>query len=89
MTGSYWGTILALLLYPVALLWAFAARSLWRVSVVLAGCSSICGNQPQFFCGGVALFAFSYVITFRAVRLFTSAWFPVHRFHGKMIRIIN
>jgi hypothetical protein len=35
--GEMLGSILALLLYPVALLWAFAARSLWRVGVVLVG----------------------------------------------------
>ena len=35
--GEMLGWILALLIYPVAFLWAFAARSLWRVGVVLVG----------------------------------------------------
>ncbi|MFO6419027.1 iron uptake protein [Hylemonella sp. W303a] len=35
--GEMLGLILALLLYPVAFLWAFAARSLWRVGAVLVG----------------------------------------------------
>jgi hypothetical protein len=35
--GETLGSILALLFYPVAFLWAFAARSLWRVAAVLVG----------------------------------------------------
>jgi hypothetical protein len=35
--GETLGLILALLLYPAAFLWAFAARSLWRVGTVLVG----------------------------------------------------
>lgn len=35
--GEMLGSILALLLYPAAFLWAFAARSLWRVGAVLVG----------------------------------------------------
>jgi hypothetical protein len=35
--GETLGSILALLLYPAAFLWAFAARSLWRVGAVLVG----------------------------------------------------
>ena len=35
--GETLGSILALLLYPAAFLWAFAARSLWRVCAVLVG----------------------------------------------------
>jgi len=35
--GETLGSILALLLYPAAFLWAFAARSLWRVGAVLLG----------------------------------------------------
>jgi hypothetical protein len=35
--GEMLGWILALLIYPVAFLWAFAARSLWRVGAVLLG----------------------------------------------------
>ena len=35
--GETLGSILALLLYPGAFLWAFAARSLWRVGTVLVG----------------------------------------------------
>lgn len=35
--GETLGSILALLLYPAAFLWAFAVRSLWRVGAVLAG----------------------------------------------------
>lgn len=35
--GETLGSILALLLYPAAFLWAFAARSLWRVAAVLVG----------------------------------------------------
>ena len=31
------GSILALLAYPAAFLWAFAARSLWRAGAVLVG----------------------------------------------------
>lgn len=35
--GETLGGILALLLYPAAFLWAFAARSLWRIGAVLLG----------------------------------------------------
>lgn len=35
--GETLGSILALLLYPAAFLWAFAARSLWQVGAVLVG----------------------------------------------------
>lgn len=35
--GETLGSILALLLYPAAFLWAFAARNLWRVGAVLVG----------------------------------------------------
>jgi len=35
--GETLGSILALLVYPVAFLWTFAARSLWRVGTVLVG----------------------------------------------------
>ncbi len=35
--GETLGSILALLLYPAAFLWAFAAVSLWRVGAVLIG----------------------------------------------------
>ena len=35
--GETLGSILALLVYPVAFLWAFAARSLWRAGAVLVG----------------------------------------------------
>lgn len=35
--GETLGSILALLVYPAAFLWAFAARSLWRVGGVLVG----------------------------------------------------
>jgi hypothetical protein len=35
--GETLGSILALLLYPVAFLWAFGALSLWRVATVLLG----------------------------------------------------
>lgn len=35
--GETLGSILALLAYPAAFLWAFAARSLWRVGAVLVG----------------------------------------------------
>lgn len=35
--GERLGSILALLLYPVLFLWAFAARSLSRIAVVLLG----------------------------------------------------
>jgi hypothetical protein len=35
--GETLGSILALLLYPAAFLWAFAARSLFRVGAVLVG----------------------------------------------------
>jgi len=35
--GETLGSILALLLYPAAFLWAFAARSIWRVGAVLVG----------------------------------------------------
>jgi hypothetical protein len=35
--GETLGSILALLVYPAAFLWAFAARSLWRVGTVLVG----------------------------------------------------
>ncbi|MEE4450570.1 hypothetical protein [Novosphingobium resinovorum] len=35
--GETLGSILALLVYPAAFLWAFAARSLWRASAVLVG----------------------------------------------------
>ncbi|HSI56186.1 MAG TPA: iron uptake protein [Ideonella sp.] len=35
--GETLGPILALLVYPAAFLWAFAARSLWRIGAVLVG----------------------------------------------------
>lgn len=35
--GETLGSILALLVYPAAFLWAFAARSLWRAGAVLVG----------------------------------------------------
>lgn len=35
--GETLGSILALLVYPAAFLWTFAARSLWRAGAVLAG----------------------------------------------------
>lgn len=35
--GETLGSILALLLYPAAFLWAFAVRSLWRIAAVLVG----------------------------------------------------
>lgn len=35
--GETAGAILALLLYPVAFLWAFAALRLWRAAAVLLG----------------------------------------------------
>lgn len=35
--GETLGNILALLTYPAAFLWAFAARSLWLVGTVLVG----------------------------------------------------
>lgn len=35
--GEALGSILALLVYPAAFLWAFGARSPWRVGVVLVG----------------------------------------------------
>ena len=35
--GETLGSILVLLIYPAAFLWAFAARSLWRVCAVLVG----------------------------------------------------
>ena len=35
--GETLGSILGLLVYPVAFLWAFAARSLWRAGAVLVG----------------------------------------------------
>lgn len=35
--GETLGSILALLAYPAAFLWAFAARSLWRAGAVLVG----------------------------------------------------
>lgn len=35
--GETLGSVLALLLYPAAFLWAFAARSLWRAGAVLVG----------------------------------------------------
>jgi hypothetical protein len=35
--GETLGAILALLVYPAAFLWAFAARSLWRVAAMLVG----------------------------------------------------
>jgi len=35
--GETLGSILALLLYPAAFLWAFAARSLWWAGAVLLG----------------------------------------------------
>ena len=35
--GEMLGSILALLFYPAAFLWAFADRSLWRVGAVLLG----------------------------------------------------
>jgi hypothetical protein len=35
--GEMLGSIQALLIYPVAFLWAFAARSLWLVAAVLLG----------------------------------------------------
>lgn len=35
--GETLGSILAFLAYPAVFLWAFAARSLWRVGAVLAG----------------------------------------------------
>ncbi|MGH6614389.1 hypothetical protein [Sphingomonas sp.] len=35
--GETLGSILALLLYPAAFLWAFAARGLWRAGAVLVG----------------------------------------------------
>lgn len=35
--GETLGSILALILYPAAFLWAFAARSLWRVGAALVG----------------------------------------------------
>lgn len=35
--GEALGSILALLVYPVAFLWTFAARSLWLVGGVLVG----------------------------------------------------
>ncbi len=35
--GETLGSILALLLYPAAFLWAFAARSLWRAGAMLLG----------------------------------------------------
>lgn len=35
--GETLGSILALLIYPAAFLWAFAARSLWRAGAVLVG----------------------------------------------------
>lgn len=35
--GETLGSILALLLYPAAFLWSFAARNLWRVGAVLVG----------------------------------------------------
>lgn len=35
--GEALGSILALIIYPVAFLWAFAVRSLWRAGMVLVG----------------------------------------------------
>jgi len=35
--GETLGSIVAFLAYPAVFLWAFAARSLWRVGAVLAG----------------------------------------------------
>jgi hypothetical protein len=35
--GETLGSILALLIYPAAFLWAFAARCLWLVGTVLVG----------------------------------------------------
>lgn len=35
--GETLGVILALLVYPAAFLWAFAARNLWRMGAVLVG----------------------------------------------------
>ncbi|WP_245785341.1 iron uptake protein [Paracidovorax wautersii] len=35
--GETLGSILALLIYPAVFLWAFAARSLWRVGAVTVG----------------------------------------------------
>lgn len=35
--GEMLGSILALLVYPIVFLWAFAARSLWRAGAVLGG----------------------------------------------------
>jgi hypothetical protein len=35
--GETLGSILALLVYPAAFLWAFAARSVWLVGTVLVG----------------------------------------------------
>ena len=35
--GEMLGSILALLIYPAAFLWAFATRSLWLVGTVLLG----------------------------------------------------